>query len=154
MLNETIKELLLKNEFIGVATCNIAARPNIAPKLLLKCENNFLYLVDYVFGRTFENLKINPRVSLTVMDKETLTGYQLNGSVKIIQSGKEFNKSLSELREKQISLSSKRIVEGIYRGKTHENFEASFPDKVAIFKVKIEEIVKIFTSGNLKKEKI
>jgi len=152
MLNEIIKELLLKNEFIAVGTCDIAAKPNIAPKFILKCENNNLYLIDYVFGRTFENLKINPRISLAVMDKESLTGYQLNGSVKIILSGKEFEETLSELREKQISLSSKRIIEGMYRGKTHENFEASLPDKVAIFKVKIEEVVMILTSGNLKKE--
>jgi hypothetical protein len=34
--------------------------PNVAPKLIAKVDNNLVYLVDYVMGTTYTNLKINP----------------------------------------------------------------------------------------------
>jgi cysteine-rich repeat protein len=37
----------------------------------------------------WENIKMNPRVSLSFMDNDALLGYQLNGSVEIIDSGEE-----------------------------------------------------------------
>jgi predicted pyridoxine 5'-phosphate oxidase superfamily flavin-nucleotide-binding protein len=149
---DKIRDLLNQYEFVNVATSDFSGKPNLAPKLLLKCDGNVIFLIDYVIGRTFENLKANPRVSLSIMDSESLTGYQLNGNVEIIESGKEHERILKELHKKQIALSSKRVVEGLYRGKTHQNFEATMPDKVIVFKIKITEIVEIATSGQLKRE--
>jgi hypothetical protein len=154
MQNAKIKGLLENREFVSVATCDFQGRPNAAPKFILKLEHNFVYLVDYTIGKTWENLKINPKASLSFMDSDTLTGYQINGAVEILESGPEYKGLLDEFRKKEIGLSAKRIVEGIYRGKTHGNFEAGFPEQFAIYKVKVEELVEIGPRGELKREKV
>ncbi len=154
MITKKIEELLKNREFLNIATCDFSGRPNVAPKFLLKLETNFIYLVDYVISRTWENLKVNPKASLSIMDNETLIGYQINGSVRIIDNGPEYDKVLNELHSKEIMLSSKRIIEGLHRGQKHKIFEAALPEKVVAFKVKIEEIIEIGSSGQLKREKV
>ena len=154
MLTKKISGFLKNREFISVATCDLNSRPNAAPKFLLKIEDNLIYLIDYHFSRTWENLKINPRASLSFTNTDNLTGYQINGSVQIIDKGQEYNKILHELREKEINLSVKRIIDGVYREKTHESFEVAMPDHFIVFKVKIEEVVEIGPAGDLKREKL
>jgi predicted pyridoxine 5'-phosphate oxidase superfamily flavin-nucleotide-binding protein len=153
-MNKKVSELLKIREFVSVATCDLDGRPNAAPKFVLKLENNFIYLVDYSIGRTSQNLKINPRISISFMDNDALMGYQLNGSVEIINRGEEYDILVKDLSQKELDLSTRRIIEGVTQGKPHERFELSLSEKFIIFKVKVEEIVDIASSGTLKREKI
>ena len=68
MLTEKISDFLKRRSFISVATCDFNGRPNAVPKFLLKIDDDYIYLVDYTFGRTYENLKINSKVSLAFME--------------------------------------------------------------------------------------
>ena len=153
MLTKTVSDFLKTREFVSVATCDLKGRPNAAPKMILKIESNYIYLVDYTFGRSFENLKINPRVSISLTNNESLKSYQVNGSVELIESGPAYEKIAPELVEKQISLSTDRIIKGLSTGKHHENFEVAIPEKFVIFKVKIEEAVEMDYGGGIKREK-
>ena len=154
MITERINEILKTREFISVATAGLDGTPNAAPKFLLKRENNFVYLVDYTIGKTWQNLKNNPRVSLSFVDTDTLRGYQLNGSVEIIEKGAAYDKIMQELFQREIDLSAKRIIEGVTQGKVHENFELAIPEKIVIFKIQIQEAVEIGPRGELKREKV
>lgn len=147
-----ITELLQKREFISVATSDLSGKPNAAPKFLLKVENNLIFLIDYTQGKTWENLKKNPRVSLSFMDTESLTGYQINGGVKIIDKGSAYDKIFNELLQKEIDLSCRRIIEGVVHEKGHKSFEVAIPDRVVIFKIEIEEIAEIDHRGEIRKE--
>lgn len=155
MLTDKIADLLRKREFIYVASCDFNGRPNIAPKFFLKVEDNFIYLIDHVFGRTWENLKANPLVSLSAMDVDALLGYQINGNVQVIEkNGPEYEGILKEFKKKEISFTAKRVAEGVLRSEKHKTFEVEFPNRVAVFKVKIAEVVEIGSSGKLTREKI
>jgi len=153
-MNDKIAKLLRSREFVSVATCNLEGRPNAAPKFLLKVEENFVYLVDYFIGTTFRNLRINPKVSISFMDTDSLVGYQLNGAVTIVEMGPEFEFLVKDLLQREVDLSTRRIIEGVSKEKRHAGFELSMPDKFVIFKVKIEEIVEMVSSGILKREKV
>jgi predicted pyridoxine 5'-phosphate oxidase superfamily flavin-nucleotide-binding protein len=153
MLSKKVAEFLKDREFISVATCDFKGWPNAAPKFLLKVEDKFIYLVDYSLSKTWENLNLNPKVSLSFVDTDTLKGYQINGPVEIIEKGQVFDKMLSELKEKEISLSAERIIKGLHRERSHEVFEVGMSEKLAIFKVAIEEITEISPKGDLKKER-
>ena len=153
MLTKTASDFLKTREFVSVATCDLKGRPNAVPKLILKIEGNFIYLVDYTFGRSYENLKINPRVSLSFVNTDNLKGYQVNGSVEIIEKGPAYENIAGELVQKEISLSTDRIIKGLNTGKHHENFEVAIPEKFVIFKVKMEEAVELDYSGGIKREK-
>lgn len=154
MIAKRINEILKDDDFIAVATCDLEGNPNVAPKLFLKVENDHIYLIDYVIGRTFQNLVVNPKVSLAVTDRDSLTGYQINGPVEILSTGAAYDNFVDEFQKKGLSLSSRRIVEGVLRGEGHTNFEAVFPNKVVVFKVKISEVVEIRSSGELKRERL
>lgn len=154
MLPKKIAELLENREFISIATCDFKGRPNAAPKFFLKFEHNFLYLVDYTIGMTWDNLRINPKASLSLIDPDTLIGYQINGLVEIIENGQEYDGLFNELSQKEIDFSTNRIIEGVSSGKGHKTFEVSLPKHVVVFKIKIEDFAEIGPRGELKREKI
>jgi len=149
-----ISEILKNKEFLSIATCDFNGRPNVAPKFLLKFNRKLIYLVDHVMGASYQNLKVNPRVSISVMNIDSLTGYQINGSVEIVTEGIEYEEMLQELAEKKIKLSVERIIEAVGKNKKHESFELMMPDKFVIFKVKVEEVTEIFLSGKLNRERL
>jgi len=154
MINKNIIALIESREFISVATCDLESRPNAAPKFLLKVEANHIYLVDYIIGKTFRNLKINPRVSLSFFDINTLMGYQVNGKVQIIDQGPEYQEALDDLARKEIDLSATRIIDGVIKGQPHKAYEVAASKQFVILKVKVEEIVQIQSSGRLEREKL
>ncbi|MDD5084806.1 MAG: pyridoxamine 5'-phosphate oxidase family protein, partial [Candidatus Omnitrophica bacterium] len=112
MLTPKIIRFLRSRKFISIATCGTDNIPLAAPKLLLRVEPETIYLIDFVMGRIWKNLSINPRVSLSVMDYDELTGYQINGSVEIINEGKLYDELLAELQKKEISLTAERVIDG------------------------------------------
>lgn len=153
-MNKKIVELIKSREFVSVATCDFDGRPNAAPKFLLKVEDNFIYLVDYTIGKTIRNLHSNPRISISFMDTNSLVGYQLNGLVKIIDSGAEYEVLVKELLLREVDLSARRIVEGVTKEKVHQSFELAIPDTFVILKIKIGDTVEMSSSGVLRKENL
>lgn len=149
-----VMELIKKREFISVATCDFNHRPNAAPKFVLKIDKNYIYLVDYTIGKTWQNLKINPRASLSLMDAKSLTGYQINGSVEIIDKGPEYKKIYKEKTEKEISLTTKHIIEEVRGEAKQERFEVIMPERFVILKIKLEEVVEIGPRGGLRRERV
>jgi predicted pyridoxine 5'-phosphate oxidase superfamily flavin-nucleotide-binding protein len=152
MIAKKINELIKDMGFVAMATCDLDGRPNVAPKFFVKADGGHLYLVDYVMGRTSQNLKVNPKASISVVDERNLTGYQVNGAVQVLSDGEEYEKAAHEFLDKEINLSTKRIVEGVKKGERHNSFEAAFPNKIVVFKVSIDEAVEIGPGGELKKE--
>lgn len=153
LTDETLR-FLEKKEFLNVGTCDFSGRPNVAPKFLIKSENNIIYLADSVFGRTLDNLKINSRVSLSTVDMDTLTGYQINGACELLKRGAEYKKILKEMEAKEIKVSVTRLIEGLHKEKKYKDFHVALPKNVCIFKIKIEDIISIGVSGKLERKKI
>jgi len=152
MLNEKLAQLLHHRPFLTISTCNLENTPNAAPKLILKYDKDHVYLVDYTFGRTWNNLKSNPKASLSLMDLDNLRGYQINGTVEIITNGEIYGKALDELEERKINLTVERIVQGVQRGAKHDSFEVQIPKNLVIFKIKIEEIAEMTPTGQIIRE--
>jgi len=154
MINKNVQALIESREFISVASCDLEGRPNAAPKFLLKVESDCIYLVDYIIGRTFRNLSVNPRVSLSFFDNNTLVGYQINGVVEVIDSGPEYLSALNDLQRKEIDLSATRIIDGVIKGRAHKAYEAAASKQFIVLKVKVQEIVQMQPSGTLRREKV
>lgn len=146
--------LLESKEFISVATCDLESKPNAAPKFLLKVESSYIYLVDHVIGKTFRNLKVNPHISLSFFDNNALVGYQINGKVQIIDQGPEYLAALDDLARKEIDLSTTRIIDGVIKGQAHQTYEMAASKQFVVLKVKVEEIVQMYPSGKLQREKV
>ncbi|HQP91145.1 MAG TPA: pyridoxamine 5'-phosphate oxidase family protein [Candidatus Omnitrophota bacterium] len=152
LITADLKHFLENKEFIYVGTTNPDGRVNVAPKFLVKTENDNIYLADFVFGKTWENLQVNHYVSLATSDTDTLVGFQINGSVEIIDKGPEYEAMLSVLDKKEITFSVEKVIKSIERGKKSANHEVVFPDRFIFFKVRVEEIVKIGPTGKLERK--
>ena len=153
MLSKELIDLMSKREFISVATSDFKGRPNAAPKFVLKVESGRVYLVDYTIGTSLKNLKVNPRISMSLVDVRTLKGYQFNGSVKIVTRGKLYDKMRSEMMDKEVRLTTQRIIDEVRGHPTHETFEVLISEKFVIFEVTIDEVVEMDIYGGLKRNK-
>lgn len=150
---EELRKIFTKLQFIDVATCDLNNNPNAAPKYLLKVKNNRIYLVDYVMTKTWNNVKINPRVSLAILHEHSLTGYQINGSAETIEEGKAYESLIKELSSKTIASSAIRVIKGVQEEIPRNGFEVDFPEKVGIIVVTIKGIIRIRPTGKLSQTK-
>ena len=152
-MSKELISLVEKREFVSVATCDFNGRPNAAPKFVLKVASDRVYLVDYTIGTSWKNLKINPRISMSLTDTRTLKGYQINGSVKIMTRGKLYEKMRREMTDKEVRLTTQRIIDEVRGHPTHETFEVLISEKFVIFEVTIDEVVEMDIYGGLKRNK-
>lgn len=152
MLAELL-HLLEKREFISVATCDLKGRPNAAPKFVLKADEGHLYLVDYTIGMTYQNLKVNPRVSVSFIDPRSLKGYQLNGTAVIIEKGRLYEKMRREMVEKEIRLTAEHLIQDVRGEARHDVFEVGIGEKYVVFKVAVDEVVEIGPRGEITRKR-
>jgi uncharacterized pyridoxamine 5'-phosphate oxidase family protein len=153
MISSRLKHFFKNTQFVDVATCNKQCRPYAAPKFLLKVEDDKVYLADYVFGKTWYNLQENPLVSLTVLDYDSLIGYQFNGEVCLLTEGDDYDALKKELQVRKMKSSVERVVKSVREEKLRHNFELIFPDKIGVIVVTVKEIVDIDPTGNLTRDK-
>jgi predicted pyridoxine 5'-phosphate oxidase superfamily flavin-nucleotide-binding protein len=153
-MKEKIQSLLETKEFLFMATSDNNGAPNVAPKFLLKISRNVIYLVDYAISKTWENLKINPKVSLAMLDFATLTGYRLDGTAQIVDRKAEYDRILKELQKKEIHFTATRIIEDIRAGEKSSAFELASHEKVAVYKVTVHTVAEIGPSGTVTREKV
>ena len=122
--------------------------------MVLDIDQAYIYLVDYSVGKTLENLKINPRVSIFFSDPEELKGYKINGTVEILD-GKRINKKMMEkIEDRKVFLSVERVIRGIRQNKRHKHFELGIPQEFVVYKVKVEEITEIGPQGDFQRKKV
>jgi len=138
-----IKEFLINTEFVSIGTSDARGKPCVTPKLLIAFKDDFIYLADYVIGRTFQNLKVNPKISISAVDVNKLIHYQINGTAVIMNKGLEYDRIIGELKKKEISFTVERIINGVRREKKHHYFEAAFPELFVVIKMKIKEVIKM-----------
>lgn len=154
MLSHKVKEFLKQTIFVHIASCDFDSKPNAAVKLVLKMEGNYVFLADYTEGKTYQNLKVNPFASLSFDNRDTLSGFQINGHVEIIDKGAEYDIMCSELHKKELNLSAERIVKAVSEGIVTKDFEIIANKKVVIFKVKIETVAEFKYSGEIIRESL
>jgi len=151
-ITDKIASLLKKREFVSIATVDPDGQPNVVPKFFYRAKGDFIYLLDYVLGRTVINLEKNPRVSVSFMDMDSLEAYRLNGTAKMIGKGKVFNQILKEWDKKLIKMTSARVIEAVQTGKKSHHYELEMSEKFVILKIKITHVIKIGRKGEVWQE--
>ena len=153
MIASRLKHFFKNAQFVDVATCDKQCRPAAAPKFLLKVEEDRVYLADYVLGMTWRNLQENPLVSLTIVDYDSLIGYQFNGDARLLSEGEDYDALKKYFQVKQMKSSVERVVKSVREEKLRRNFALTFPDKTGIIVVTVKEIVDIDPTGQLTRDK-
>lgn len=153
-ISRGLAALLKKSEFISVGTSDASGSPSVASKFLLKVDGNTVYLVDLIKGKTLRNVRYNPIISLSVMDEDNLRGYQINGTVSVIEFGKEFDLLMLEFTEKQVSFATNRIIAGVQQSKPHAGAVFSSNKAEVFYRISVTETLEIGPLVKLKKEEI
>ena len=129
-----------KNIFVSVATSDLKGNPNGACKLLVRIEDDCLYLFDYPAWKTGENLKQNPKISMSLQDECQLKCYKINGTVEIIEEGPVHDSMREEIEQKRTNITTKHIVESVRGDKECGLFEDPMSEKFILYKVKVDKL--------------
>jgi len=152
LLLKKLLPFLSKGRFVSVATSSEERMPNVALKIIAKVEKNVIYVVDHVIGTTYANLKRNPRVALGFVDEKSFTGYQLNGTATLMERGQEFEALAEEFQKIKTDFTVQRILYNVRSGGQVPPLELALPERFAIIKIRVIEVVEVAASGALRSQ--
>lgn len=113
-------------------------------------QNGRIYILDLYAARTYENLRRNPRISITAIDEHKFIGYCLKGKAQIIPQARIQSQVIKAWEDRITSRITHRLLKNIREEKGHPRHpEALLPKPEYIIVMNIEEIVDL-TPGNLK----
>lgn len=120
-------------------------------------EKGHIYLLDLYKQRTYENLKRDSNISLTVVDEHKFKGYSLKGKAEIISEENIKPEILSAWDKKISGRISHRILQNIKGERGHGSHpEVLLPNPEYIIEMRVEKIVDLtphkLKIHNIKKE--
>ncbi len=143
MLTDEVIQFFHHQNFAIVSSIDKRGYPHNSCKGIVQInENGKVYLLDLYKSITFENLRINPYISITGVDEHKFKGYCLKGKAKIIPSN-ELNQGLIKAWEERIaSRITQRVIKNITGLKGHPRHpEALLPKPEYLIVADIEEVV-------------
>jgi len=110
-ITDEMKDVAAKTKGFALATVTRDGEPHVIPvgfgKILSDDE---LLLVDVFMKKTLENMRANPKVSVSVWDYDGLKGYEFKGNARIETSGKAFEESVTMVKSMLPQLDAKGAV--------------------------------------------
>ena len=98
-ITDEVKDIVAKTKGFALATATKDGAPHVIPvgfgKILSDDE---LLLVNVFMKKTPENIKANPKVSVSVWDYDGLKGYEFKGNARIETSGSAFEDSVKMVK--------------------------------------------------------
>lgn len=142
-LNKEISQFFKKQSFTIVTTIGKGGIPHNSCKGIVEIgKGGKVYLLDLYKQKTYENLKRNPRMSVTAVDEHRFRGYCLKGKAKLIPRKKLTPKDIAAWEEKITDRITRRMIKNIHEEKGHPRHpEALFPKPAYMIVMQIEEIV-------------
>ncbi|MBN3040742.1 MAG: pyridoxamine 5'-phosphate oxidase family protein [Candidatus Omnitrophica bacterium] len=87
-----------------------------------------LLLFDLYCNRTYENLKNDPRISVTALSEKEFKGYTIQGKARIIPRSEVNDEIISEREKKIVQRISARLISSVKSDlKSRAHFEAELP---------------------------
>ena len=101
-----------------------------------------IYLLDLYKQRTYENLKNNNHITLTVVDEHKFEGYCLKGKATIVDEKKVPSKTIEAWEKKITGRISQRILKNVHGQKGHPKHpEMLFPMPEYAIEMTVESVV-------------
>jgi uncharacterized protein len=93
--------LILKNDnVVLVGSVDSKGVPNIAPRFVLAViEDEKLLFADAFKNKTFDNIRAWRKVTVSIMDRETMGGFQLKGDAEEVEDRELVAQAAAKLRE-------------------------------------------------------
>jgi len=133
--HEVKRMITEKEELAFISTVDAEGRPNLCAKGSLSVlDDENLWYIEVVGGKTCENLKKNPHVAVAIASQKSLDGYQIKGKATLLREGPLYEKAVKFTEELSSQLRKK------------------LPKPLWAVKIKVEEIYSL--KPDLKGEKL
>lgn len=142
-LSEQIVSFLKNQGFVIVSTISRDGGIHSSCKGITKIDRNGkIYLFDLYMGRTYENLKENPAITLTSADEHRFIGYCLKGKAEIVASDKFNAQMITAWDDMIVSRVTRRLLRNIRNEKGHHSHpEVRLPRPKYMIVMEVEEII-------------
>ncbi len=149
-----IADFLRAQGFVIISSIDQAGFPHSSCKAIIKIDQaGKIFLMDVYHGATCENIKANPRISISAVDEHKFTGYCLKGKGEIISDNNISQEIIKVWEDNITGRLAKRLLKNLSGDKGHlQHPEASLPQPKHIIVIEVEEIVDL-APLHLRKEK-
>lgn len=153
MIEPDIVHFFHSQHFTIVSTIDRRGYPHNSCKGVVDIDKNGrIYLLDLYMGKTYENLKRNPYISITAVDEHKFEGYCFKGKAKIVPRNKVNKRILKLWEDKIISRISHRLLKNMQGEKGHKTHpEAFLPGPAYLIEVDVNEIIDLIP-GHIKRK--
>jgi len=138
-----IIDFLRAQSFVVISSIDKAGFPHSSCKAIIRIEQaGKIFLMDAYRGLTCENIKHNPRISISAVDEHKFAGYCLKGQGEIISDDNLSQEIIKIWEDNLTSRLAKRLLRNLSedKGRGHHP-EAGLPRPEHIIALEIEEIV-------------
>ena len=143
ILTDDITHFFQKQGFVIVSTVDTSLCPHNSCKGIVYIgQEGLIYLLDLYKQKTYENLKTNPRISLTAVDEHRFSGYCLKGKATLVPESKIKSHIIKAWEEKITGRVTRRVLKEIREGEGHPRYpEISLPKPEYMIVMKVEEVI-------------
>jgi len=138
-----VTEFLRIQGFVIVSSIDKNGFPHSSCKDIVKIDSSGkIYLIDVYYGLTAENIKHNPRVSISAIDEHKFMGYCLKGIAKVMSDDEISQEFIKSWEDNITSRLTKRLLNNLAQEKVRGHHpEASLPRPKHLIAIAVEEIV-------------
>ena len=146
-------DFLRTQGFVIVSSIDKNGFPHSSCKDIVKIDSSGkIYLIDVYYGLTAENIRNNPRVSISAVDEHKFIGFCLKGKAKIMFDDEISQEFIKSWEDNITSRLTKRLLNNLAQDKSRAHHpEASLPRPKQLISIEVEEIVNL-APQYLKKE--
>ena len=151
-LSDEIVFFLEKQEHVIVSTLEPSGGIHCSVKGIVGIEKEGkVFLIDLYFGRTFQNLKRNPAITITSVDGHRFVGYALSGKARIVEREKIRDSIIAAWEERVIRRISQRMLRDIKEeSRAAHHPESMFPHPQYLIEIDVKKITDL-APAHLKK---
>jgi hypothetical protein len=110
-LSKEVQDTMEGQSYFPFATASKDGIPNVVPiGFLFEGPDNNIWVVDNYMDKTLSNLRENPRASFYIWHAGVKEGYQVKCSVKVEDSGKDYEQAVKITHEKKETFPAKTLM--------------------------------------------
>jgi hypothetical protein len=150
-LDSSIIQFFKRQGYVIVSTLDEDGTPHNSCKGIIDIKpDGEVLLLDLYRGRTYDNIKRHPKLSLTVVDEHTFRGYCLKGEARLIKESDIHDAHLKAWEEKITARISQRMLKNLKGQKGHKkHVEVMLPKPEYLIEIEVKRIVDL-TPKNMK----
>ncbi|MCK9603061.1 MAG: pyridoxamine 5'-phosphate oxidase family protein [Candidatus Omnitrophica bacterium] len=152
-LSDEIVQFFQSQGFTVITTIDKDGSPHNSCKGIVEInKNGKIHLLDLYMQKTYENLRRNPRISITAVDEHKFRGYCLKGKAKLVPREALTPGIIAAWESKLTSRITQRLIRNMHGEKGHSlHPEALFPKPAYMIVMEVKGVIDL-TPHHLKQE--